>query len=38
VGNWLEVKVVGKDHVDAIGTRLKLSHDDLTLISIIASP
>jgi len=32
VGNWLEVKVVGKDHVDAIGTRLKLSHDDLTLI------
>jgi tetratricopeptide (TPR) repeat protein len=31
-GKWLEVQVVGKDHADAIGTRLQLSNDEINLI------
>ena len=31
-GNWLEVKVVSKDHVDGIGTRLTLSNEKINLI------
>ena len=31
-GNWLELKVIGKDHADAIGTRLHLSNNDISLI------
>ncbi len=31
-GNWLEVKVKGNDHSDAIGTRLKLYNDNISLI------
>ncbi|MDA3813152.1 MAG: FG-GAP-like repeat-containing protein, partial [Candidatus Cloacimonetes bacterium] len=30
--NWLEVRVIGKDHVDAIGTRLILSNDEISLM------
>ncbi len=30
-GNWLEVKVIGKDHSDGIGTRLTLSNGYITL-------
>jgi len=30
--NWLEIKVVGKDHVDAIGTRLILSNEEISLM------
>ncbi|MCF7794354.1 MAG: CRTAC1 family protein [Candidatus Cloacimonetes bacterium] len=30
--NWLKVKVIGKDHVDAIGTRLELSNKNINLI------
>ncbi|HQO09305.1 MAG TPA: FG-GAP-like repeat-containing protein [Clostridiales bacterium] len=32
IGNWLEVKVTGKDHSDAIGTRLKLFNETVSLI------
>jgi len=32
LGNWLEVKVVTKDHVDGIGTRLALSNEKISLI------
>ena len=31
-GNWLQFKVVGLDHSDAIGTRLTLSNEELLLI------
>jgi len=31
-GNWLQIQVVGKDHSDAIGTRLELRKGDVTLI------
>jgi tetratricopeptide (TPR) repeat protein len=31
-GNWLQVKVTGKDHSDAIGTRLKLYNENLSMI------
>jgi len=30
--NWLETKVIGKDHVDAIGTRLILSNEEISLM------
>ncbi|MEA2096034.1 MAG: FG-GAP-like repeat-containing protein [Candidatus Cloacimonadota bacterium] len=30
--NWLEVRVIGKNHVDAIGTRLILSNDEISLM------
>ncbi|MCK4654164.1 MAG: VCBS repeat-containing protein, partial [Candidatus Cloacimonetes bacterium] len=30
-GNWLEVKVIGKDHSDGIGTRLTLSNKQISL-------
>ncbi|MCK5050925.1 MAG: VCBS repeat-containing protein [Candidatus Cloacimonetes bacterium] len=30
--NWLEVRVIGKDHVDAIGTRMILSNDEISLM------
>ena len=30
--NWLEVKVSGKNHVDAIGARLILSNDEISLM------
>ncbi|HPR17886.1 MAG TPA: CRTAC1 family protein [Candidatus Cloacimonadota bacterium] len=32
IANWLEVKVIGNDHADAIGTRLELSNADMALI------
>jgi tetratricopeptide (TPR) repeat protein len=32
IGNWLEIKVTGKDHFDAIGTRLKLFNNNISLI------
>ncbi|MDO9577419.1 MAG: FG-GAP-like repeat-containing protein [Candidatus Cloacimonadales bacterium] len=31
-GNWLEVKILGSDHSDAIGTRLELSNDNISLL------
>lgn len=31
-GNWLKVQISGKDHSDAIGTRLELSNDSFSLI------
>ncbi len=31
-GNWLEVKVKGNSHSDAIGTRLKLYNENISLI------
>jgi len=30
--NWLEVRVNGKDHIDAIGTRLILFNDEISLM------
>jgi len=30
--NWLEVKIIGKNHVDAIGTRLIFSNDEISLM------
>ena len=30
--NWLEIKVIGKDHVDAIGTRLILSNEEVSFM------
>lgn len=30
--NWLKVKVIGKDHSEAIGTRLELSGENLNLL------
>lgn len=32
LGNWLEVKITGKDHCDAIGTRLRLFNNNISLI------
>ena len=32
IGNWLEVKITGKDHCDAIGTRLRLFNNNISLI------
>ncbi len=31
IGNWLEVEIVGKDHSDAIGTRLSLYNENILL-------
>ena len=31
-GNWLEVKIITKDHCDGIGTRLRLYNDSISLI------
>jgi len=30
--NWLEVRVTGKNHADAIGTRLILSNDEISFL------
>jgi len=30
--NWLEVQVIGKDHIDAIGTRLILANNEISLM------
>ncbi len=30
--NWLEVRVIGKNHIDAIGTKLILSNDEISLM------
>ncbi|MFC1887616.1 FG-GAP-like repeat-containing protein [Candidatus Cloacimonadota bacterium] len=30
--NWLEVEIIGKDHTDAIGTRLILKNDNVELL------
>ncbi len=32
IGNWLKVRVIGKDHADAIGTRLELSNGEISLL------
>jgi len=32
LGNWLEIKVIAKDHTDGIGTKLKLSNKKINLI------
>ena len=32
IGNWIEVSIKGKDHSDAIGTRLKLYNENISLI------
>ncbi|MBU4486555.1 MAG: VCBS repeat-containing protein, partial [Candidatus Delongbacteria bacterium] len=32
LGNWLEIKVIGKNHSDAIGTRLRVFNNSLSLI------
>lgn len=32
IGNWLEVKLITKNHSEGIGTRLKLFNDEISLI------
>ncbi len=32
LGNWLQIEIIGKDHCDAIGTRLILKNDNISLI------